>query len=715
PTGGSADSSGTCATGVPEFAALKDIHVGIVSSSLGSHGGTSCAAAPPSSTQDNPLNDNAHLIGSVRPMGSNTTDPTAFFDSANSWNNSGFLAWDPAGIDAPPGASNASSFSKSFADMIHATGQQGCGFEAQLESWYRFLIDPEPPANVSRIVSTTVRGSTLTINADGTKTCAGCDQTLLAQRKAFLRPDSLVAIVMLTDENDCSIRDADVGWFVASSDEHMPRATAVCATNPNDPCCRSCAQEETTPPPGCMPLAQDSVCSTAAAGAPYATWDPQHDSLNLRCFAQKQRFGFDLLYPTSRYVTGLTSQTLTLESDGKTQVTNPLFDGAGGPPRDPTFVFLTGIVGVPWQDIADQNSLTGPGLNYLSAQDLATQNRWPMLLGDSSANPAVPPSDPFMVESDAPRSGKNPITGDPIVAATSMNPTASPINGHEQNPADLADLEFACTFPLTPPKTCRANDPACDCSPPANGDLSLLTAYNSPLCQPPNGGTATTTQSFAKGYPGVRELQVLKDLGDHAIVASICPKVTTATDPSNPASDSNYGYNPAVNALVARLKVRLTGDCLPRKLTPNPTTRQVLCEMVEAQKSGCDCTLPGRAPANPSIIPAVQAQLQSSGVCGNAGQLACSTYCECAIQQEQGDNLSDCQGQPSLTASTPPGFCYVDESSPAGPALLLTCPDNEKQQLRFVDTDPAHPTPANGAVAFIACLGAPIQGVTDGG
>ncbi|HEX3853466.1 MAG TPA: hypothetical protein VHW01_21020, partial [Polyangiaceae bacterium] len=594
--------------------------------------------------------------------------------------------------------------------------QVGCGYEAQLESWYRFLIDPEPPANVTENSEQhTVRGSALVVNPDGSTTCNGCDQTLLAQRKAFLRPDSLVAIVMLTDENDCSIQDDDIGWFVASSDDHMPRATAICATNPNDPCCRSCAQEETSPPPGCVPLAQDPICSTVTAGEPYATWDSQQDSLNLRCFDQKQRFGFDLLYPASRYVTGLTSPTLTLESDGKTQVTNPLFDGAGGPPRDPSFIFLAGIVGVPWQDIADPASLSGPGLNYLNAQDLVTQNRWPTLLGDATASPPVPPSDPFMIESDAPRTGMNPITNDPIVAATSLNPTASPINGHEQNPVDLGDLEFACTFPLAQPKTCVAGDPACDCAAAANGDVSTLTAYNSPLCQPPGGGAPTTTQSYAKGYPGVRELQVLKDFGANAIVASICPKVTTAANPADPASDSNYGYNPAVNALVARLGIALTGDCLPRKLTPDPTTHQVLCEVIEAQKSGCDCTLPGRGPANPSIIAAVQTELQSAGVCGNAGQPACSTYCQCAILQEQGDGLTACQASPSPPSNTTPGFCYVDESSPAGPALLANCPPNEQQQLRFVDSDPEHPTPANGAIAFIACLGAPIQDVGDGG
>jgi hypothetical protein len=47
--------------------------------------------------------------------------------------------------------------------------------------------------------------------------------------------------------------------------------------------------------------------------------------------------------------------------------------------------------------------------------------------------------------------------------------------------------------------------------------------------------------------------------------------------------------------------------------------------------------------------------------------------------------------------------------------LLKNCPPNQKQLLRFVDSDATHKTPAVGAVAFIACLGAAIVHVGDGG
>jgi hypothetical protein len=676
---------GKCSNGKPEFPPVNDIHVGIVTSSLGSHGGDYCADSSAGGTAELTPDDHAHLLGTVRPPGGNF--PT--FDVAKTWNNTGFLAWDPDQKDLPtPGQTEQMPFQQSFQDMIAAVGERGCGFEASLESWYRFLIDPEPPANVGLVAvdskhSLTSRGSSLVINPDGSTTCTGCDLDLLAQRKAFLRPDSLVAIVMLSDENDCSVRDDGQGWLVTKQAHLLPRSTAVCATNPNDPCCRSCGSESGAA--NCSPLATDPGCTLTTPT------DDLRDAQNLRCFAQKQRFGVDLLYPTSRYVSALTQPTLTLQSDGKTQVPNPLFDssGSGKPARSPSLVFLAGIVGVPWQDVADAPSLSGAGLKYLSAADLRTNNRWPVLLGDPSASPPVPPSDPFMVESPDARIGVNPITMDAIMPASSTSPIASPINGHEQNVPKQDDLQYACTFKLAQPKVCAAGDASCDCS-VANAALS-----NSPLCQ----GAPANSQAYAKAYPGARELQVLKDFQDQGIVASICPKLTES---ANPESDPNYGYNPAVGAIIDRLKIALNGKCLPRPPEIDPNTKQVACEVIEARPSGCgDCSQPGRAPADAQLVSAVRSELQASGICGVSGKPDCSTFCQCQIEQESGTDLSACeQGQPLDT----PGYCYIDD--PKSPAVEH-CPPTQKRVLQFIDS-PSNRIPANDAVAFIACQGAPV-------
>jgi len=686
--------------GQPEFSPIGDIHIGIVSSSLGSHGGTIC------DNQPNP-DDKARLIPSMR-MG------------ISSWNNSGFLAWDASGTkNNPPGQKDPTALNTDFQNMIAAVGEHGCGYEASLESWYRFLVDPEPPANVTSMkvgnTTQTLRNSSVVVNPDGSfGACTGCDDVLLAQRKAFLRPDSLVAIVMLSDENDCSIRDDSVGWFVGSQNR-MPLSTTACAANPNDPCCRSCAQNEGTPPSGCGALKEDANCKTVVSPAPYATWDALHDSLNLRCYNQHQRFGFDLLYDTSRYVNALKSTTIRLQSDSSKIVTNPLYDSAGSDkaPRDPSLVFLAGIVGVPWQDIADEASLADPkALNYLTAKELAEKDRWKVLLGDphpTGGGVPVPPTDPFMIETTEPRMGTNPIVNVAIQPSNSNSPNV--INGHEQNVPDFADLQYACIFPLQKAKECMPGDAACDCSPDKTGKLDAVVAANSPLCQQGARGAVSATQTSAKAYPGTRELQVLKDLGDNAIVASICPKVSSPN--GDPKSDPNYGYNPAVGAIIERLKEALKGKCLPRQIQADEKG-EVLCRVIEAQKENCDCTLPGRRPADAKILPAVRNQLKLTGQCGNGTQQSCDTWCECEIVQHTGPDLAECQAGTSTKA----GYCYIDETikdangntSP----LLKSCPENQQQLLKFVDQDLVK-TPVQGAVAFIACLGAPVGSDADAG
>src|SRR3954464_15969187 len=90
PTGESTLANGQCPPnrGRPEFTPVGDIHIGVISSSLGAHGGGSDAqCGKPVAAILNP-DDQAHLIGSVRPD---------TFPLAKSWNNSGFLAWDSSG------------------------------------------------------------------------------------------------------------------------------------------------------------------------------------------------------------------------------------------------------------------------------------------------------------------------------------------------------------------------------------------------------------------------------------------------------------------------------------------------------------------------------------------------------------------------------------------------------------------------------------------
>ena len=103
---------------------------------------------------------------------------------------------------------------------------------------------------------------------------------------------------MLTDENDCSVRDTDVGWVSDNVNDSIPTGSTQCASNPNDKCCYSCTA---SPPAGCP----SSCPNGQAAGVDDGTYQA-----NVRCWNQKRRFGYEFLYPTSRYVVGLTNQVL---------------------------------------------------------------------------------------------------------------------------------------------------------------------------------------------------------------------------------------------------------------------------------------------------------------------------------------------------------------------------------------------------------------------
>ncbi len=287
--------SGTpCPTGSsPEFNPVNNIHIGIVTSSLGDHGAnTICTPNNPTQYTDAngnnilepaDVNDQGHLMGTL------TRGAAAIANDAQSAHATidaqGFLAWGDPSLPTGTTTTDQTDGTKILADMVKATTENGCGYEAQLEGWFRFLIDPVPP--------------TMPIVKTGNSTARkGSDDVLLNQRAVFLRPDSLVAIVMLTDENDCSIRDTDVGWVSADTGTQIPTGSSACQTNPNDKCCYSCTAN---PPSGCANGCPNPV-TTAVDDGPYQA--------NIRCWQQKRRFGYEFLYPKSRYVVGLTQKTL---------------------------------------------------------------------------------------------------------------------------------------------------------------------------------------------------------------------------------------------------------------------------------------------------------------------------------------------------------------------------------------------------------------------
>ncbi|MBI5536932.1 MAG: hypothetical protein HY898_29700 [Deltaproteobacteria bacterium] len=725
--GNPADAQGKCATGFKrEFDPVNDIHIGVISSSIGGHGADSCSDVP--TAQFNPrMADMSHLVERADPADPNKKEST--------WNNQGFLAWDPKAKYNPPGDSNVQTLKDKFTNIVRGTGQDGCGFEAGLEAAYRFLVDPAPYQKM-------VPFSCDTNQPDPGGQCRGpegVDTVVLTQRAAFLRPDSLLAVVMLTDENDCSIVD---GWqnyiavqaYSGQNPWHLPRATSQCQAEPNSPQCMSCAQGDFSTDPEC------------SKGLYYSDIE---DSLNLRCFHQKQRFGIDFTYPIRRYVNGFSKKQFSA-TDVAFPVNpgfapdkdyNPLFcakykDNGDGTVdmstcevvlRDPGLVFLATVAGVPWQDIAnDPNDLTK---GYRPVEELSwtksqfesynanTNNKtkksippgiegnvtvWDQILGgvlDSKSadpmgidfSPAGDPKDPLMIESVEPRSGTNPATGESLADMNAGNPTANRINGHEWDIKGRNDLQYACIFKLQTPKDCSANTSSCDCA-EADG-------LNNPLCQTDTGSYGKT-QYRAKGYPGRRYLAVLHGLqASQAIAASICPANT-----DNPSAQ-DFGYRPAIKTIIDRLKAVLAGTCWGQKLDP-AADGAVECIVLEATKypegtTTCpDCKTAGRQPANPD---AVSALAEDSNFVENA------LKCVCEIPQAQtGAPLTACIESTDdpviVNGAQVDGWCYVapDQHPGANGQLVLTCPEGQKRMIRFVGAG----NPAAGSLTFLQCKGA---------
>ncbi len=697
PTAQQPTPTGMCPAGTTrEFPPVFDVHIGLLSSSLGSFGADGC----PDSTNtvcanmatSTSYNDHGHLV--------TRSDPCNPGNVAT-WNNEGFLAWDPQQKLTPPGQSvlgdvnTAGTIVKSLHDLVLGDGQDGCGFESQNEAWYRFLVDPSPYA-------------TIALNGQNVQT-TGIDNALLQQRADFMRSDSLLAIIDVTDETDTSLKESSFFPLFAQELEngqpfHLPTARSECTTKgPADPCCASCGEG---PPMGC-PV--DPSCTAAP------TYTDQTENLAIRAFglsgglaSHKARYGIEFFYQPSRYVQALTLTTVQ-DATGNT-VSNPIFsvnaNAPSAPVRDATQVFYAAITGVPWQLIARQDANGMPDLingvsvvdktqiggfkNYdeLNKLDSHGNTFWDDIVGDPEHY--VPPISPFMQESTVPRSGTDPITG------TAISPPGSPtganaLNGHEWTPLPLpqGDIEYACIFALSTPRDCSKPGAVCDCT--------GLTMEDNPLCDPnPNDPTtpgAPTLQSRAKAYPGVKNLAIAKGMKDQGIAASICAKqVTDQTQP-------DYGYRPAVNAIIARLKQAIKGQCLSLTLTPDPKTKEVPCLIIEASKDKpCTCSgVQGIQPIQSGHEAAVEAAKQ------NMLYATEQWTCFCEIAQTTGAALADCQNSTTPMASTN-GWCYIDTSgaTPIGnPALVAHCPSTEQRDVRFVGSG----QPESGSTVFITCEG----------
>lgn len=638
------DAAGKCGDGFkPEFPPIRNINIGVLSSSLGDLTSDAC-----SSTQILNRDDKGQLLTRTK-TGTDVQD----------FQGKGFLGWDPD--NQRGGQTNPTTLTTDLREMVVGVDQVGCGYEMQLESVVRFLVDPNPYKSLAPDPDK----ENYLMEVD-------TDEVVLAQRKDFLRPDSLLAVIILSDENDCSIDPHGQGFLALGSPFY--RATSECEGNPNDECCTSCGLGHS----GCD---AGNNCATPK-------YTSVEDNQNLKCYRQKERYGVNFLYPLKRYVNAFTRAKIDgddTELDGDKDQ-NPIFSdlsGSGGGIRSTDLVFVAGIVGVPWQAIAKKNDSGDPDLtlgfkNYEELADdieyLIGQPEVPRKDGDPEFKD---PGEPFMIESMTKRTGTSALTGASL-------PGTNPINGSDYTVAGGDDLQYACIFPLTDPVT-----PGADCEDCTGPEC------DNPLCD-------GTTQNSAKAYPGIRELGVLAGLGAQGIFASICPAEVQNT------SSPIYGYRPAVNTIVDRLKEQLGGQCLPQTLTVDPETGEVPCLVIEARVTPgeCNCTNVGGRVDIPKELDGEPNPSYNAVVAAQQSSFANPDWnCFCQIQQVQDEGADACLSNPDPDASAQgDGWCYIDATTvpPIGdPSLVADCPDNERRLVRFVGEG----DPQTGATVFVTCSG----------
>lgn len=666
PMGSKADNYG-CPSGTePEFRPVTDMHIGIISSSLGGFGGNVCA-------DSGRQNDKGHLLSLVK-GGQPLQEAGA----------QGFLSWYPQNDENmndkkrhpdPPNKAfgDTGELSAAFAKLVTGVEQNGCGLEAQMEAWYRFLVQPDPWAKI------TVDGN----NQADLGGPGDIDVDLLTQRADFLRPDSLVAVILLTDEDDSSVDPLAVGgqgWaFMANQfpgstvfradgkTTTAPRGTSACENDPGSPDCTSCGFAATCNPSdaACAKIKNDPECQKNNG-----YYGPTEDQLNARFSQQlvKRNYGIDPQYPISRYTDGLTKAKVPdrttehvqkVRSDGKGRdigpysgagkCTNPLFasklpraqgDEVCNLPRGTRtsdLIFFAVVGGVP-------NDLLHFDPNDPEKSRI-TNDDWVKILGRDPGHYNYEGLDPHMIESKGARAGL------PAPSNTRGDNGTDQVHGREWDTGGN-DLQYACTFKLPPPgRTCTSMDTSCDCA-----DMSR----NPPLC-----GATIGQQTRAKAYPTVREFMAVRALGDQGVIASLCP-ITLEGDKQAP----QYGYNPAVKAIVDRLKNALTTQCLPQKLTRdpavNPDTKQanevpclVLAQLGDASDS-CEKAGLKHPPADIEQKFKEQQKAESGDV--KDGGVDLSGLPVCILDQKTVEAGETCKEDANKV------WCYVENSKDKSPA-----------------------------------------------
>jgi hypothetical protein len=671
-----------------------------------------------------------------------------------------------------------------FTQIIAGVHEHGCGFEAQNEAWYRFLVQPDPFASIGK-------------DMQGHAQLNGIDDVLLKQRADFLRPDSLVAIIVVTDENEEVADPLSVGGqgylyenqAFPGGPGPAPEGTIECnqpvdpnnatTTGPYGSSCTSCGFNTTKSDP-----AFATRCPSNPPNGTNGYLDSSNDAINVRFFHQKQRFGVFSGYPLGRYIRGLTKEAVPNAnnehdsnsiyiadpfpdlSDANAQnnavaaadkaaiCVNPLYaqnlptSGASElckltrGPRTQDLIYYAAIAGVPHEllqaQVGDPECPQGTNQGDCPQKSTLSPDDWLKITGADPEHYNFTGADFHMIESETDRTNNTGSWANVSNCPSNNNNTAGnscdPINGREWNTGN-GDLELACRFDIRPQynnqgKDCTSNKftGACDC---AAGNPIL----NNVLCDP----NVPTLQIYGKAYPSVRELELAHAMagvnaaaGGQGIVSSLCPIHVTEHSPGDPV----YGYRPAVNAIVNRLKSALAAQCVPQKLVADAQCGNFPCLVLVSlnknavpgnknlcKNAGSACNVPGlQAPTGADLdviakfCDANESQWQKSKlgpepytvpVCEMRQLFLAPTGGQakgCPMAAQSNDFTASMGGTPqpgdSCANSTEQGWCYVTGAAAGacGHSVLFT-----------------NAEPPSGSAVSLQCIEQSVTAIDGGG
>lgn len=157
----------------PSFTPVRDLHLGVVTSDMGTNGRTYQDLA---ASGCDGYGDNGKLVSVSTAVGCSANAP------------SGYLTFIPNSPN--PNENDLAKTISSFSCLANV-GTKGCGFEQQLEAMYKAVA----PSDVKF--------------AGGQGGNGGID----GSNRGFLRSDAVLAIIQVSDEEDCSVSDKGLNLF----------------------------------------------------------------------------------------------------------------------------------------------------------------------------------------------------------------------------------------------------------------------------------------------------------------------------------------------------------------------------------------------------------------------------------------------------------------------------------------------------------------------